>query len=998
MAKAIPISGRVLRRQRLFALLDGAGGRGIWICGPPGVGKTMLASSWIEARRIRCLWYRVQPGDADLASFFYEVGSRAGPRRAPLPAFTPEYRGGEAAFARRFVRDLAPTRGRPWALVLDELHQVASPQPLFAVLGETLQDLPPWAKLVFVSRAEPPDALARLVAEGALSVVGGEELQLTDAEALAIARAHAPRKAPEELRRMCQRAAGWAAGLVLLATSPPGPAGAPLEPSALFRYLGSELLDRADPETRRILMDAAIPPLLPAGIAAALCASERALALLEDLARRAYFVARRGREDPVFELHPLARELLLERARAERPPERLRDLEKRAAGLLAEAGRVEDALDLYARAEAWGDVARTALAEAPRLIATGRVAKLAGWLDAIPMAFEDQDPWLSYWHGTCHLFLDPAAARRHLARAWAGFDAAGDVAGLHLAFAAAIDSFMCEWADLKRMDEWINRFEEVVGRRPAVPDPLVAQRSIAAMFTALTIRRLWSDVLPGLEARALGIVGDVSLPPSTRLAMGTFLVIECAFRGDGTRATHVVRTLAPLVRAARIDPVTAIGWLTAEAVYDWHAGAPSKSIGAANLGLAVARQSGVHAWDCRLREQRVLASLAAGDLGTARKQIAAIRASSPIRTPLQRGNMGQLEVLLALHEGDAARAVSLARALVEIREDIGVGFAEVLGPTYLALALVEAGDGVAARPQLELLRRAGAAARSALAEMVAELAEAELARRSGDLAAARVHLEHGLRVSRENGIVPDVWFSRDRLAGLCALALDSGIETKHALGLVRRLELVAPAGCCSERWPWTLRVHLFGPLEVIVRGKALRFATKAQRRPLDVLQALVAGGAPAQSGKALAAALWPESDGDLSHHALETATWRLRRLVGDKIVRHREGRLHLDTGRCWVDALAFRSLLARAAACLQRRDAPGALAAAEAAIALYRGPFLADREEPWALAARARHRAHLRRCLSDLEALGGDPKAARRLRARTEAADPEAAGPSRSQN
>ena len=570
--------------------------------------------------------------------------------------------------------------------------------------------------------------------------------------------------------------------------------------------------------------------------------------------------------------------------------------------------------------------------------------------------------------------------------------------GLHLAFAAAVESFICQWADFQGMDEWIDRFEPIVGRHPAVPDPQVAQRSLAAMFTALTFRRPWSEALPQMESRALEIVDDVSLPASTRLAMGRNLVLECIFRGEGTRAARVVRGLAPLARAAGVDLVTAIGWLAAEAVLYWHTGAPSECDRTANLGLEMARDSGVHVWDFHLRQQRAFASLAAGDPGAAREHVAAIEASLQVRRTPHLLSLHELEALLALHEGDAARAVSAARALAKVASESGLALFDVLGSIYLALALVEVGDTAAARPALEALHRLGAGIRSALTEMVAELAEAELDRRSGDLAAARAHLERGLRIGREKGIVPDVWFSRGRLAELCALALDSGIETEHVRGLVRRLGLAAPAGCSSEHWPWTVRVRLFGAIEVIVQGRPLRFATKAQRRPLDVLQALVAGGDPAQAGKTVAAALWPESDGDLSRHALETATYRLRRLVGDEIVRHREGRLHLDTGRCWVDALAFGTLLAHAGACLQRRDARGALAAADSAVALYRGPFLVDREEPWAPAARARHRAHLRRCLSDLERFGADREAVQRLRARTETADPEGRGPSRSMN
>lgn len=993
MARARAIRSGILQRERLFALLDGDKSKAVWICGPPGAGKTTLASSWLEARRLRCLWYRAQAGDGDLASFFYELGARAGRRRAPLPAFTPEYRGGEAAFARRFFRELAPARRRPWALALDDLHQVASPEPLFAILGEVLEDLPPWGKAILVSREQPPAQFARILANRVLSVVEADALRLTPAEALTIAQVHAPRRTREELERMCRRAAGWAGGLVLLATSPVDEAGGPPERGALFPYLARELLERADPEARSILADAAVPPLLPARIVNALCGSMRALAVLEDLARRACFVTRRGREDPVYELHPLAREFLLERARSDRSPEELRRLEKRAADLLAETGRVEDAIDLYARAEAWAEAAQLVLLRAPHLVATGRIAKLGAWLDALPPDLERSSSWLSHWRGVCRLVVDPATAREHLARAWAGFDAAGDVRGLHLSFSAAIESIIREWGDLRGMDEWIARFEAMARRHPPLPKSDFALRSATAMCAALTFRRLGSEALPQWEEHALGVVLDPSLPPTARLAMGSYFLIGCAVLGEGVRAAEVVRTLAPLARAAGAEPIAALAFLTGESVHFWHGGAPSESDRAASLGLEMAGKNGIHAFDFHLQQQRVLASLAAGEPGRARERMPAIEASLRVRRPLRMYSLLEMEVLLALHEGDGARAITAARDLARVAKDTGLSFAENMGSTYSALALVEAGDA-AARSALEALRRGGAT-RSALLDMIGELAQAEVERRSGDLVAAREHLERGLRVSREKGIAPDVWFSGSRLGEFCALALDGDVEVEHVLKLVRRLGLGAPPGCTSERWPWSVRARLFGPFEVLIRGRPLRLSG-ARHRPLDVLPALVARGACAQASQAVAAALWPESDGDLAHHALETATYRLRRLVGGDIVQHREGEVRLDTGRCWVDALALETLLTRVAALMQRRDERGALASAEGAISLYRGPFLEGREEPWALSARERYRLRVGRSLSDLDRFVADREPVRRLWARAAAADPNLAAAARS--
>lgn len=987
MKASIATRGGVLWRERLFALLDAATARAVWIAGPPGAGKTTLVSSWAKARLRHCLWYRVKAADGDLASFFYELGARAGRRRPPLPHFTPEYRGGEAAFARRFFREISRGRRQPWVLVMDDLQEVASPEQLFAALREGVDELPVGARLVLVSRDEPPAIFARLMANGALSVVTGGQLRLTDAEALAIAGFHAPMRAREDLARLCARAAGWAAGVVLLANSPAGPEGAPPDPAALFQYLASEFLDRADAETRRILVDAAIAPTLPLRIVNALCGSDRAVSVLDELARRAYFVARREGDAPAFELHPLAREFLLERGRAVRSPEQLRGLVLQAASLLAGAGFAGDAADLYAAASSWADVARLALAQAPVLVGTGRVATLKAWLDALPQGVIGGQPWLSYWRGVCCLPVDPAAAREHLARAWAGFDAQADVTGLHLAFAAAIDSFICQYADLHGVHEWIDRFDEAVRRTPGVPDRAVAERSASAMLAALIFCRPHSEALPQWEAFAMRVVEDASAPASTRLTMGQYLLVKCALRGDGVRGARVVRTLAPLARAPGADVIPALGWLCAEGVHFWNTGSPGSAEAAGRLGLEIARERGVHVWDFLLWQQIVFASLAAGDPARARRHIAAMESATRLGGSLQAFSRYEMDALVARHEGDAARAVTAARAMMAIASETGIAFAMQLGGAFhLVLGLVEAGDP-AARSELEALRRAKATWKG-LAEMLLELAEAELDRRSGDLVAAGKHLERGFRASRENGIVPDVWFSRERLAQLCALALDMDIETAQVLGLVRRLELAAPPGCGSERWPWTVHARLLGRMEVHVRGAALRALARTRRRPLDVLAALVASDGARSAGE-VAAALWPESDGDLAQHALETATWRLRRMLGQDVVHQRDGALVLDRARCWTDVAELDGHLRRAAAYLQRRDHGGALSSTERAVALYRGPFLPDREEPWVLAAREAHRVRLRRCLCDLERLGSDPEAVQLLRRRAEAADPE---------
>src|SRR5436190_5999100 len=117
-----------LPRPRLFALLDEAARRPIvWVCAPPGSGKTTLVASYLEARRLRHLWYQCDVGDADTATFVHYVRiaaqQLAGRTPVALPLFTSEPDQDLARFTRGFFRDLFSALPHPCAIVFDNFHE-----------------------------------------------------------------------------------------------------------------------------------------------------------------------------------------------------------------------------------------------------------------------------------------------------------------------------------------------------------------------------------------------------------------------------------------------------------------------------------------------------------------------------------------------------------------------------------------------------------------------------------------------------------------------------------------------------------------------------------------------------------------------------------------------------------------------------------------------------------------------------------------------------------
>jgi DNA-binding SARP family transcriptional activator len=170
-----------------------------------------------------------------------------------------------------------------------------------------------------------------------------------------------------------------------------------------------------------------------------------------------------------------------------------------------------------------------------------------------------------------------------------------------------------------------------------------------------------------------------------------------------------------------------------------------------------------------------------------------------------------------------------------------------------------------------------------------------------------------------------------------------------------------------ESWPWAVKIHTLGRFELLRDDKPVKVPGKVQKKPLEMLKALIAFGGRNVSEERIIDALWPDTEGDLGHKSFETTLQRLRRLIGhDTALRLQDGQLTLDGRLCWVDAWAFERALESSEFRVQGSELKGGKnqPAIEKVINLYCGHFLpSDTRLPWSAVSRERLRGKFLRLI-----------------------------------
>jgi DNA-binding SARP family transcriptional activator len=951
---SIPRTAGALTRPRLDALLDSAVARGaVWIAAGPGAGKSTLAATWGMARAGRLLWLRADEDDADPAVVFaYFRQLAADSRRSRrLPLFSPRDVDRLDVFARAFFRAFYAVVPAASTLVVDDVH-AASGDAFNALLAAAIREAPPDVALVALSRQDPDGPLLDEVTSGRLQLFDGAALAFDPEEAalLLSGRVDVPL-----VKQLHARTDGWAAGMLLLAQTGTLGTGANGVGIRVAAYFDERVLAPFDARALRILAVASLLPEVDEASLSRLGLDADAVDLLERLRRRNAFVVRLDRHPPCWRLHDLLRDALRTRWHTLGDPMWRTSTLLAAAALAVERDHVRDAVRLHVEAGEHEAARRVAEDHSRSLVRTHRLVELDAVVAALapdevarslPVQFALGE---SAWQRN-----DSNAAVERFEHAYGLLtDEAPSLDGLLLA-ASALTAIFEGWQSYAGAARWADRLRHHLAARDhagAAHDRLRVDR-----VWLQTADQLWDDSLcdrPALFDRVLATLRDArdEVPADEIVATSSALIESSGYNlHDERRFQATVAVTAPWLDRYELSPLVKALWLTSYAALGRHWPTPGVKLPAAGgnpsleLAYELARTHGGHALAFIAADFLVNAAASDNDLPLARLWLERQRESSDPRHVVQTVQLTSTEAAVLGLAGQWERAEAAFDRADALAREHGHPQSDYWSRT-LGRYRVEIARGNAARAREALSRIAPSfpeGIRRDFALILADVANAACALQERDTIPREVVERIMERASAYNWrgltilLVPLV-------GRICAEALRLGIEVDFARRLIRQKHLPAPSAFEPD-WPWPVRIHALGGLRILVDDRPLAFGPRAQRKPLDLVKAIIAHGpAPVDSAIVLDA-LWPDAEGAAARASFDMTLMRLRKLLGreDALVLD-AGRVGFDLASVWVDSFAFAHGTAE--------QYPGPLFGNEAVM-------------PWWAAARERlHQRFLRRTL-----------------------------------
>lgn len=947
-----------VKRARLFKLLDQRERYPvIWVNGPPGAGKTTLVASYLETRDAKPFWYQVDEGDRDPATLFHYLAELAkqskSRKKTPLPTLSGHYLPDLAEFARRFFRDLFARLGAQAVLVLDNCQDAAG-ETFNLILREACEEIPHGTSLIAISRSTLPGELSRHVANQRVHAIGWDALQLTPNETRDIAKL-----GTEETQSLHKQCEGWVAGLVLLLASR-FVANANHQTrtfqskEVVFAYFAGEVFSRSTPETRELLMRAALFPYTTVPMAVEITANPDAGRILNALYEKQYFVDCKIEGEPTYQFHDLFREFLLKKLNDTYDSAALAPLRTLAGQFLRRRGQIGDAVQLFRQAGDWESMSSLILENAQSLVDQGRWQTVNECYVDFPPDWLEKNPWLIYWRGCVQLPVDLVVAKALLERAYERFSAQDDMAGQCFAALDLADIVFLTGDAHRVLDRWIPVLEHMLQYEPGLPTHATLLRAWVCYLTLVYYRPANGTLIERGRRWLLAQLESASLSTNQELEVALTALMVCYMLADAEGGRRIVHRLVKLLERDYLTPHSKLWSYIWIGLFDAADDQPQRAIefnqrsideahvqsratvnafGKAHLARVLCQLGRVGEADAYLTELGVEAR---GDLERLTLHLA--QAFRHILSDERRSSLESLDVALALAIGLDAHMqtleILLARAAI-------LAFECRLDEACVALASVS-----------KMLPTTPGRLYDALAQLV----QADIAMARENKNGAFESLQAALQLARNPLKAAFLSWSQASLPRLLSLAFEQGVEVESARGLVRRFNVPADSPA-NEMWPWPIKIWALGDLRIEIDDDPFTSKGKARHKLLELLRVIISLGTREVSVDDICEWLWPDADGDVAAGNLRTSLHRLRKLLKhDDAIIVRDNRVSLSDRHCWLDARAFEYWTSESSEGLEAEKF-------EKAIRLYKGHLFEKESHAWVLPLRDRLRGRFQRAV-----------------------------------
>ena len=399
----------VITRTEL--LKDNKSANVVIVSAQAGSGKSTLVSAWLSEQNKPYCWYSLDEWDNDLTQFFTYliagINSLDNKPSAKLEQMLDAFQSiGIEGFLKGLVHHLHSIDSS-FILVFDDYQTIQNKQ-IHQVLRTMIEHMPKSMQLVLITREDPPLPLSRLRASNRLLEIRITDLKFTEDEVKAFFMDQLDLTLKEEeLQLVYKRTEGWIAGLQLTALSMRG-----LEDKSSFieaftgshfyvmDYLIEEVLENQTPEIKEFLLNTAVLEFFSGALCDAVVPLEpgNGREIINRLVKSNIFIIPLESSLEWYRYHHLFRDLL--RQKLERQPkEDIEMLHHRAGCWFKTAGREQEAILHFLKAEAFEEAA--ALIEC-NWDSMDMQLQSASWLELtkrLPASIIERSPVLTMGYG-----------------------------------------------------------------------------------------------------------------------------------------------------------------------------------------------------------------------------------------------------------------------------------------------------------------------------------------------------------------------------------------------------------------------------------------------------------------------------------------------------------------------------------------------------------------------------------------------------------------------